>query len=99
MALSTSASLKQSNEPLTYLEQKRAEAQRNYLEEKAFIERNRKHLEELLEKDKEAMIKQMGGGTLWGLLAGAPPQPSAEGQTPPQDPQLQSKPGTVVPIS
>ncbi|KAK0449281.1 import inner membrane translocase subunit tim-50 [Armillaria borealis] len=63
--------------PLTYLEQKRKEAQRNYLEEQAYIEKNREQLDKLLEQDREMMAAQVPSN-LWDAIdqmKGGPPKP------------------------
>ncbi|KAF9053838.1 HAD-like protein [Hymenopellis radicata] len=63
--------------PPTYLEMKRKEAQQTYADEQAYIERNRAHLEKLLEQEQQAMMA--GAPTnLWdafGAMGGAPPPP------------------------
>ncbi|KAH7929536.1 HAD-like protein [Leucogyrophana mollusca] len=53
--------------PPTYLEQKRAEAQRVYKEEQAYIAANKNEFDRLLEEDRLAMAKEMSG-SLWGVL-------------------------------
>ncbi len=63
--------------PLTYLEQKRKEAQRNYLEEQAYIEKNREQLDKLLEQDRQMMAAQVPSN-LWDAIdqmKGGPPKP------------------------
>jgi hypothetical protein len=60
--------------PLTYLEQKRKDAQLQYKEEQAYIQSHKADFERLLEEDRQAMAKEMSG-TLWGALdalTGAP---------------------------
>lgn len=83
-----------SPEPLTYLEQKRLEAQRQYLEEQKYIQDNKAHFDKLLEEDRQAAAAQMSGNLLsvLGSLTGAPPPPP---------PQAQSQGGSgdvVVPV-
>ncbi|KAG2370260.1 HAD-like domain-containing protein [Suillus spraguei] len=53
--------------PLTYLEQKRLEAQRQYKEEQLYIVTHKAEFERLLEEDRQAMAREMGG-SLWGML-------------------------------
>jgi import inner membrane translocase subunit TIM50 len=65
---------------LTYLEQKRKEAQRQYKEEQAYIELHKGDFERLMEEDRQAMAKEMSG-TLWGALdslAGGGPKKEKE---------------------
>jgi hypothetical protein len=53
--------------PLTYLEQKRKEAQLQYREEQVYIQTHKADFERLLEEDRQAMAKEMSG-SLWGAL-------------------------------
>ncbi|KAG2129760.1 HAD-like domain-containing protein [Suillus clintonianus] len=53
--------------PLTYLEQKRLEAQRQYKEEQSYIMTHKDEFERLLEEDRQAMAREMSG-SLWGVL-------------------------------
>lgn len=53
--------------PLTYLEQKRLEAQRQYKEEQAYIASHKDEFERLLEEDRQAMAQEMSG-SLWSAL-------------------------------
>lgn len=55
--------------PLTYLEQKRLEAQRQYKEEQAYIAAHKDEFERLLEEDRQAMAREMSG-SLWNALDG-----------------------------
>ena len=62
--------------PPTYLEQKRAEAQRQYKEEQAYIAAHKADFDKALEEERQAMAKEMSGSLL-GLLdtvAGKKPQ-------------------------
>lgn len=63
-------------EPLTYLEQKRKEAQAHYREELAYINSNKENFDKLIEEDRKALEKQMSGN-LFSMLSniGAPPPP------------------------
>lgn len=68
--------------PPTYLEQKRAEAQRLYKEEQAYLAAHKAEYDKLLEEDKQAMAKEMPGSLL-GLinsLAGQKPQDEGDSQ-------------------
>ncbi|OCH93529.1 HAD-like protein [Obba rivulosa] len=62
--------------PPTYLEQKRREAQMQYLEEQAYIRANKENFDRLIKEDQEAMAREMQG-TFWGAIqtafTGAPP--------------------------
>ncbi|KAG2109632.1 HAD-like domain-containing protein [Suillus discolor] len=53
--------------PLTYLEQKRLEAQRQYKEEQSYIATHKDEFERLLEEDRKAMAREMSG-SLWSVL-------------------------------
>ncbi|KAH8110508.1 HAD-like protein [Phellopilus nigrolimitatus] len=71
-----------SPEPITYLEQKRKEAQAHYLEEQAYITANRGQFDRLLEEERQAAAAQMSGN-LWSLMSGmsgAPPPPQSPEQ-------------------
>ncbi|KAH9888372.1 NIF-domain-containing protein [Cubamyces lactineus] len=75
--------------PLTYLEQKRLEAQRHYAEEQEYLRANKENFDRMLKEEQEAMAREMPS-TIWGaaqaMLAGGPqPPPSALAQ-PPQPP-------------
>jgi mitochondrial import inner membrane translocase subunit TIM50 len=64
---------------LTYLEQKRREAQMQYQEEQKYLRDNKEALEKLLEQEQQAMAAQVPGN-LWeafGQLLGAPPPPGS----------------------
>ncbi|KAH7885179.1 HAD-like domain-containing protein [Phlebopus sp. FC_14] len=66
--------------PPTYLEQKRAEAQRQYKEEQAYIAANKAEFDKLLEEDRQAMAKEMSG-SLWSVLdsmSGKKPEKTTE---------------------
>jgi import inner membrane translocase subunit TIM50 len=52
---------------LTYLEQKRLEAQRQYKEEQLYIATHKDEFERLLEEDRQAMAREMSG-SLMGVL-------------------------------
>jgi import inner membrane translocase subunit TIM50 len=53
--------------PLTYLEQKRKEAQLLYKEEQAYIQSHKADFERLLAEERKTMAKEMSG-SLWGAL-------------------------------
>lgn len=68
--------------PLTYLEQKRREAQYHYQEEQKYLRDNKEALDKLLEKEREA---QMAGvpTNLWEAIdqiSGKPKEPQAPGE-------------------
>ncbi|KAL5483075.1 TIM50_2 [Sanghuangporus weigelae] len=71
-----------SPEPLTYLEQKRKEAQQHYIEEQKYIAANREQFDKLLEEDRKAAAEAMSGNlwTVLGGIGGAPPPPPQQGQ-------------------
>lgn len=52
---------------MTYLEQKRLEAQRQYKEEQLYIATHKDEFERLLEEDRKAMAREMSG-SLWSVL-------------------------------
>ena len=56
-----------SEPPLTYLERKRQEAQRDYKMDQANIERQKDELERLLAEDQRAMVAQVPGN-LWEAM-------------------------------
>jgi import inner membrane translocase subunit TIM50 len=65
---------------LTYLEQKRSEAQQQYAEEQKYIREHKDYLESLLQKDQEMMAAEIPG-TLWeaiGQLTGEPKKKPAD---------------------
>ncbi|KZS88216.1 HAD-like protein [Sistotremastrum niveocremeum HHB9708] len=66
-------------EPLTYLEQERRKAQAQYRAEQKYITENQAELDRTLQEDRERQMKEMGGGSLFGWVAGmtgmAPPGP------------------------
>ncbi|KAI0700964.1 HAD-like domain-containing protein [Cerioporus squamosus] len=76
--------------PLTYLEQKRLEAQRQYLEEQEYLRQNKENFDRLIKEEQEAMAREMPS-TFWGaaqaILAGGPqpppPPPSQQTTAPP----------------
>ncbi|ESK90564.1 mitochondrial import inner membrane translocase subunit tim50 [Moniliophthora roreri MCA 2997] len=69
------------NAPLTYLEQKRKEAQMQYKEEQAYIAKNKDYLEKLLKQEQDMMAAQVPKN-LWEAIdqmRGNPPK-ALEGQ-------------------
>lgn len=61
--------------PLTYLEQKRKEAQQHYRDEMEYIRQNKPEFDRLIEEDKKRAEAQMTGN-LWSMMqamAGPPP--------------------------
>ncbi|KAF8216325.1 HAD-like protein [Mycena galopus ATCC 62051] len=78
--LGLSPSTPQRKIPLTYLEQKRLEAQQQYLEEQKYIQQNKDYLEGLLKKEQEMMASEIPA-TLWeavGQLSGDPKKKPAD---------------------
>lgn len=79
-------------EPLTYLEQKRKEAQAHFREDQAYIAQNRENFEKLLEEDRKAAAAQMSG-SLWSVMSGiAGGQPPAAPAAPGSDSQAKQQP-------
>ncbi|KAI9064763.1 NIF-domain-containing protein [Trametes sanguinea] len=72
--------------PLTYLEQKRLEAQRHYVEEQEYLRVNKDNFDRMLKEEQEAMAREMPS-TIWGaaqaMLAGGPQPPQSQLQQPP----------------
>lgn len=89
--------------PPTYLEFKRAEAQKQYMQEMKYVNDNREELERLLEQDQQAMAAQVPG-SLWeamdqlrGVPPAAPPTPApAPPGTPNPTGTSAHPPGSVV---
>ncbi|KAI8978264.1 HAD-like domain-containing protein [Trametes punicea] len=76
-----------SDVPLTYLEQKRLEAQRHYAEEQEYLRTNKEYFDRMLKEEQEALARQMPS-TIWGamqaMLSGGPQPPQT--QLPQQQP-------------
>ncbi|ORX35097.1 hypothetical protein BD324DRAFT_582622 [Kockovaella imperatae] len=73
-------------EPMTYLEQKRAIAQRQYEEEQKYWRDHAEEFAKMIEEDKQRQLAEMKG-SLWGFMTGAPganaqAQAQAQGQDP-----------------
>lgn len=67
---------------MTYLEQKRREAQEQYAEEQKYIREHKDYLEGLLKKEQEMMANEVPG-TLWeaiGQMTGEPKKKPADAQ-------------------
>ncbi|KAK7030752.1 mitochondrial import inner membrane translocase subunit TIM50 [Favolaschia claudopus] len=73
--------------PLTYLEQKRLEAQQQYQEEQKYIRQNKDYLEGLLKKEQEMMASEIPG-TLWEAIG----QFTGDPKKKPDDPTNTSDP-------
>ncbi|THH32450.1 hypothetical protein EUX98_g1718 [Antrodiella citrinella] len=84
--------------PLTYLEQKRLEAQAQYREEQAYIHANKENFERLIKEEQDAMAQAMPS-TFWGAasaLMGPPPgPPQPQSQPPAQSPAPPSAPAAA----
>ncbi|EJF60655.1 NIF-domain-containing protein [Dichomitus squalens LYAD-421 SS1] len=80
-----------SHAPLTYLEQKRLEAQRRYLEEQEYLKQNKETLDKMIKEQEEALQREMPS-TFWGatqaILSGGPPPAPPPGQQQQQPAQL-----------
>ncbi|WVQ72219.1 hypothetical protein IAR50_001768 [Cryptococcus sp. DSM 104548] len=68
------------NQPMTYLEQKRAQAQRIYQEEQKYWAENAEEFKKLIEEDKQKQLAEMKGSLL-GFLGG----PGAKTQEGPKE--------------
>ena len=83
-----------SQAPLTYLEQKRLEAQRRYLEEQEYLRQNKETLDRMIKEQEEAMQREMPS-TFWGatqaILSGGPPPPPPGQQPQPGQQPAQAK--------
>ncbi|KAJ7050490.1 HAD-like domain-containing protein [Mycena amicta] len=74
--------------PLTYLEQKRREAQEQYAEELKYIREHKDYLEGLLQKEQEIMAKEVPA-TLWdavGQITGEPKKKPSDPQSTKEEP-------------
>ncbi|CAL1711722.1 unnamed protein product [Somion occarium] len=84
--------------PLTYLEQKRQEAQIQYREEQAYIAANKENFDRLIKEEQDAMAQQMPG-TFWGaaaaIMGGGPPPPAQGPQEQGQQQAQGPAPGEV----
>ncbi|RXK42686.1 hypothetical protein M231_00242 [Tremella mesenterica] len=60
---------RRSDQPLTYLEQKRAEAQKQYQLEKKYYQDNAEEFARMIEEDKQRQLAEMKG-SIWGFLTG-----------------------------
>ncbi|OCF34942.1 mitochondrial import inner membrane translocase subunit TIM50 [Kwoniella heveanensis BCC8398] len=60
-----------SNQPMTYLEQKRAQAQKIYQEEQKYWAEHADEFKQLIEEDKQRQLAEMKGSLL-GMLGGGP---------------------------
>ncbi|OCF72346.1 mitochondrial import inner membrane translocase subunit TIM50 [Kwoniella mangroviensis CBS 8886] len=65
------------NQPMTYLEQKRAQAQKIYQEEQKYWAEHADEFKKLIEEDKQRQIAEMKGSLL-GMLTGPKPQESEQ---------------------
>ncbi|KAH9851103.1 NIF-domain-containing protein [Lenzites betulinus] len=78
--------------PLTYLEQKRLEAQRHYLEEQEYLRANKDNFDRMLKEEQEAMAREMPS-TIWGAMQAmvVPPPPPGQASQQPAAAQQQPK--------
>ena len=77
--LQPSPSTAQTNVPLSYLEQKRLEAQQYYRQEQEYIKANKAHFDKMLKDEQEALEKQMPStflGAVSAMFSPPPPPPS-----------------------
>ncbi|KAJ3574214.1 hypothetical protein NP233_g1910 [Leucocoprinus birnbaumii] len=75
--ISQASSTPRGQPPPTYLEQKRAEAQRQYLEEQKYLEANRETLDKMLQQEQEAMAAQAPGSLFEMFGQGKKPEEAA----------------------
>ncbi|TCD69387.1 mitochondrial inner membrane protein required for protein import [Steccherinum ochraceum] len=101
----SSGSANSSPVPLTYLEQKRLEAQMQYKEEQAYIAANKDNFEKLIKQEQDEMAKAMPS-TFWGAAAammgpppGALPPPDAGSATAAAAPATSPSASPAVPTS
>ncbi|KAF9066553.1 HAD-like domain-containing protein [Rhodocollybia butyracea] len=73
------------NAPLTYLEQKRKEAQQQYLDEQAQIAKNKDYLESLL-KHEQAVMAAQAPSNFWEAFEAVRGNPKQLGEIPPPPP-------------
>ena len=64
--------------PLSYLEKKRLEAQRNYRLDQEYLKRNEESIKKWLQDQQDAGLKALGSSSLFGALTGWG-KPGAEG--------------------
>ncbi|KAI0827729.1 NIF-domain-containing protein [Trametes gibbosa] len=69
--------------PLTYLEQKRLEAQRHFVEEQEYLRANKENFDRMIKEEQEAMAREMPS-TIWGAMQAMVVPPPAPGQAPQQ---------------
>lgn len=73
-------------QPMTYLEQKRAQAQKLYQEEQEYWRQNADEIKRLMEEDRQKQMAEMKG-SLMGMMpfgqSASGAAPSAEGQAQP----------------
>ena len=84
--------------PPTYLESKRKEAQALYLEEMAFIEKNKAEFDRIIKQDEEAMAAQMPSNLfemLGAIVSGQQPGQPQGAQAPPPQQNSTKQPGTA----
>ncbi|KAJ4499768.1 HAD-like domain-containing protein [Lentinula lateritia] len=90
------ASRSTQNAPLTYLEQKRKEAQQQYLEEQAHIAKNKDYLESLLKHEQDVMAAQ-APSNIWEMIDTIRGNPKALDANIPPPPPPPPGMGFVVP--
>jgi import inner membrane translocase subunit TIM50 len=72
--------------PPSYLDTKRGQAQAMYLQEQKYWKDNEAEIKKMMDEDRERQLKEMGGGTVLGMLgalSGAGGPPKADEQQPP----------------
>ncbi|KAL1945374.1 hypothetical protein VTO73DRAFT_2225 [Trametes versicolor] len=83
--------------PLTYLEQKRLEAQQHFKEEQEYLRANKDNFDKMLKEEQEAMAREMPS-TIWGAMQAMVTPPPPPGQASQQvAPKPTETPSTTSP--
>ena len=82
--LNCSSFIQSDKPPISYLEKKRLEAQRNYRLDQEYLKRNEESIKKWLQDQQDASLKALGSSNLFGALTGwgKPPSstPATEGE-------------------
>lgn len=70
--------------PPSYLDVKRGQAQAMYLQEQKYWKENEAEIKKMMDEDRERQLKEMGGGTVLGMLGALS---GGAGQSPKQEQQ------------
>lgn len=85
--------------PLSFLEKKRLEAQRNYRLDQEYLKKNEESIKKWLEEQQEANLKAMGSGTLMGAFWGWGKPPSSEEGNPASSDEMSKPDERAVPAT